>query len=464
MQRRPILVGATGAAALLLASVGAADPQVTPSDKTAAGAALPASATTACASSVYDQATGGCLQASSTPTPGMLFPPPHDGGVNCTMFGLGAFTGGGRNNDANGSHAVVTGGYNNLVNGHLSTVGGGYFNDVEGSYATVGGGFTNSAGGVAATVPGGFTNDAPGTAATVGGGAFNTASGAYAFAAGYSATAAHSGSFVWSDRTGSFQSTGNDQFLVDASGGMGIGTDNPGGAQLNVAGAIHSSGPTGGSFLIFNPNNAGASAHFSWKDDVARFRVGGNGPGANGGFDFQRIGDQSIMRLTDSRRVGIGTTAPAEKLQVIGNICATGTIGVCSDERFKTDVEPLEGALAKVLALRGVEYDWRRDEFPAHEFTDARQVGLIAQEVLQVVPEVVSEGGDGMYSVDYGKLTPVLVEAIREQQQAFEVQRDALERQTEEIAALRDLVADLRRDLGARETRDNREARDNNGE
>ena len=407
---------------------GSALPQAGRSVSTAPGS-LPASGLSSCAPAVRDQATGGCLQASSTPAPGVLFPPPHDGGEGNTSSGLVAFVGGGRDNRADGAFAVVGGGAENMANADYGTIGGGALHQA-GVGATVGGGILNIASGYSSTIPGGRLCEA---------------TDSHSFAAGHRARSLHPGSFVFSDSAfDGMESTGADQFLVDASGGMGVGTNDPGGAQLNVAGAIHSSGPTGGSFLMFNPNNAGASAHFSWKDDVARFRVGGNGPGANGGFDFQRIGDQSIMRLTDSRRVGIGTTAPAEKLQVIGNICATGTIGVCSDERFKTDVEPLEGALAKVLALRGVEYDWRRDEFPAHEFTDARQVGLIAQEVLQVVPEVVSEGGDGMYSVDYGKLTPVLVEAIREQQGALEVQRD-------EIARLREQLEELSARIGPEE-------------
>jgi type VI protein secretion system component Hcp len=113
-------------------------------------------------------------------------------------------------------------------------------------------------------------------------------------------------------------------------------------------------------------------------------------------------------------RIGINNEAPSEALQVSGNICASGAIGACSDVRFKDNIEDITGALDKVTSLRGVSFTWKQDEYPAQRFADGRQVGLIAQEVLEVTPEVVLKDGDGYYSVDYGKLTPLLVEAVKE--------------------------------------------------
>jgi len=126
------------------------------------------------------------------------------------------------------------------------------------------------------------------------------------------------------------------------------------------------------------------------------------------------------MRIDSVGNVGIGTPAPTEKLHVLGNIKATGSVFAscgtlsCSDVRFKKQVEPIDGALAKVSHLRGVNFDWKREEFPEQQFSDQRQVGFIAQEVKKVVPEVVQEGSDGRLSVDYGRLTPILVEAVKE--------------------------------------------------
>ena len=118
--------------------------------------------------------------------------------------------------------------------------------------------------------------------------------------------------------------------------------------------------------------------------------------------------------------VGINTTAPSQRLHVAGNICATGTIGACSDERFKERVESVAGALDKVEQLRGVNFVWKREAFPDHQFAENRQLGFIAQEVEKVLPQVVSRGSDGYLSVDYGRLTPVLVEAMKELRQANE--------------------------------------------
>ncbi len=99
-------------------------------------------------------------------------------------------------------------------------------------------------------------------------------------------------------------------------GSVGIGTNTPSGA-LEAVGGVRSSGP-GSGFFVFNPNNPGASAHMSWLNDTARIRVGGSGAGANGGFSIQRIGDQTLFRVTDNRRVGIIEEDPLVELHVTG--------------------------------------------------------------------------------------------------------------------------------------------------
>ena len=99
-----------------------------------------------------------------------------------------------------------------------------------------------------------------------------------------------------------------------------------------------------------------------------------------------------------------------------GNVCTTGSYQTCSDGRFKENVQPLADSLDKILKLRGVQFDWKRDEFPDHNFSHDRQVGFIAQEVAKVLPELVAggEGEDDFYSVSYGRLVPILVEAMKE--------------------------------------------------
>lgn len=77
-----------------------------------------------------------------------------------------------------------------------------------------------------------------------------------------------------------------------------------------------------------------------------------------------------------------------------------------SDERLKKNIKPIENALDKVMQLAGVEFDWVNN--------DRHSIGLIAQQVEAIVPEVVDTKEDGYKSISYGKLTGVLIEAIKE--------------------------------------------------
>ncbi|MEM5867849.1 MAG: tail fiber domain-containing protein, partial [Candidatus Aenigmatarchaeota archaeon] len=128
--------------------------------------------------------------------------------------------------------------------------------------------------------------------------------------------------------------------------------------------------------------------------------------------------------------VGIGTTAPATKLEVQGGaLCVRSGTGVScnttsgaisaqyfyyiSDLRLKTNIQPIENALPRLLTLNGVSYETIYD--------GTRSLGLIAQEVEKVFPEVVNTDKEtGLKWIDYGKLVPVLIEAIKEQQREIE--------------------------------------------
>lgn len=88
-----------------------------------------------------------------------------------------------------------------------------------------------------------------------------------------------------------------------------------------------------------------------------------------------------------------------------------------SDLTLKSNVTPIKGALQKVCALRGVRFDWRSDEDEDRslEISSAQQIGLVAQEVEQVLPEVVTENR-GVLGVSYTALIPFLIEAVKELQ------------------------------------------------
>ena len=71
------------------------------------------------------------------------------------------------------------------------------------------------------------------------------------------------------------------------------------------------------------------------------------------------------------------------------------------------------------MQLNGVEYEMRTDEFPKNYFQPGRQIGLLAQNVEKIVPEAVNEK-DGYKGVDYARLVPLLIEAIKELQKEVE--------------------------------------------
>jgi hypothetical protein len=127
------------------------------------------------------------------------------------------------------------------------------------------------------------------------------------------------------------------------------------------------------------------------------------------------------LRIDNTGNIGIGTTAPSAKLQVNGDIIANSIAG-SSDIRFKKNIKTVENALDKVKALRGVYFNWKQEAFPDKNFGAQDELGFIAQEVEQVVPEIVSKENtkDEYRSIKYDKLVALLVEAIKEQQKQID--------------------------------------------
>ena len=107
-----------------------------------------------------------------------------------------------------------------------------------------------------------------------------------------------------------------------------------------------------------------------------------------------------------------GMTYSSSILDVTGAIRATGDVTAyhSSDARLKDNVVVIDSALAKVKQIRGVEFDWN-DKQNVHEGHD---IGVIAQDVEQVAPELVKDREDGYKAVDYPKLTALLIEAVKE--------------------------------------------------
>ena len=133
--------------------------------------------------------------------------------------------------------------------------------------------------------------------------------------------------------------------------------------------------------------------------------------GANAGIYDDENNDWHIY-MTENAGVDIrhnGNTkleTTSSGVSVTGALTASGDVTAFSDARLKENVETIDSALDKVNQLRGVKYNKIGE--------DKNSIGVIAQEIEKVVPEVVLENEDGIKSVAYGNITAVLIEAVKE--------------------------------------------------
>ncbi len=136
--------------------------------------------------------------------------------------------------------------------------------------------------------------------------------------------------------------------------------------------------------------------------------------------------------------VGIGKKNPSYELDVNGDIGCV-TLHESSDARLKADVSQLTGVLDKIEQIRGVSFKWNDQARVVGAIPGEKQIGVIAQELETVFPELVSSSENGYKSVDYAKLTAVLIEAVKEQQKSI----DELRRKAAETEDLRTQINDL---------------------
>ena len=156
----------------------------------------------------------------------------------------------------------------------------------------------------------------------------------------------------------------------------------------------------------FNTNYNPVGGASTW-DNLDRLFVIGNGTSQNSRSN-------AFLVLKN------GNTTINGQLNVNGNIFASGTITSSSDLRYKQNINSLDNALEKVLKLRGVSYNFKVEEYSNKKFPAETQIGFIAQELLEIYPQLISKDKEGYYSVDYSKISPILVEAIKEQQKKID--------------------------------------------
>jgi hypothetical protein len=192
------------------------------------------------------------------------------------------------------------------------------------------------------------------------------------------------------------------RMVIDTSGNVGIGTDTPT-YTLDVSGTVYisnhfSSGGTEDLLTskvfdqgtIINWNNSGGDGETDF--------INSKGTGA-GGFNFYNIASGQPPLPT--------TPDPLMTISSTGIVTATSFIPV-SDVRLKENITNLDNSLDKICNIRGVNYNWKNDE------TNTKTAGVIAQEVLEQIPEAVIDSDSEKLSVNYNSIIAYLIESVKE--------------------------------------------------
>lgn len=238
--------------------------------------------------------------------------------------------------------------------------------------------------------------------------------------------------------------------IVQRSGNIGIGTSTPaynlhivGGAntQLTVESSVANGNPginiiantpAGQAQFLASRADGGAPARLvlataltpNWSIAVP--------DGNTDELDFFNTANSIPLAILQGGQVGIGTNTPSNLLTLVeggGPALADGW-NTYSSRRFKVNIHPLVGALEKVEQIQGVSYDRKSD--------GNHEIGVVAEDVDQVVPEVVSHDPTTheAQGVDYSRLAALLIEAVKSQQAEIQTQRGEIQQLKEQLGQL----------------------------
>jgi len=260
---------------------------------------------------------------------------------------------------------------------------------------------------------------------------------------------ATSGAYMlWDESADDLILAGASGLAISGTGKLGIGTTSPdgpvhihtgsaGSVTADITDLVIETDQSSGGISLLGPTSGQVEIAFGDSGDANIGRFAYNN--ASNYFAFVTNASEA-MRIDSSGNVGIGVTAPNAKLQV-GDSCkintslgvgtdASGTTGeiratnnvtayYSSDIALKENISPIGNALDKLSQISGVEFDWTKDYIDDHGgedgyFVRKHDVGVIAQEIKKVLPEVVAERQDGTLAVRYEKIIALLIEAVKE--------------------------------------------------
>ncbi len=238
----------------------------------------------------------------------------------------------------------------------------------------------------------------------------NKASGSYSLAGGLGNQATGAYSMVWG-RNNIAGNAGATAFgFANSAGGLYSLTS----GQNNTS--LGNSSNAFGFYTVTNTyletafgryNKSLGSSSSGWTETESIFEIG------NGTSESTRSNAVLVLK-NGNTGIGLGTNAPQSLFEVgiagDGSYARANAWNTFSDERLKTKITKIENAILILDSLNGYYYFWKNDA------DKSRQIGVIAQEVEKVLPEIVKQDTKGNKSVDYAKLTAVLIEAVKEQQ------------------------------------------------
>jgi hypothetical protein len=204
----------------------------------------------------------------------------------------------------------------------------------------------------------------------------------------------------------------NAQIKVKSNGFIGLGTTTPSNCI-----DLHSNGTT---FSFVNTGSYDASS-----------------------FIIDRYSSTSRFYPFVNHNGYLGMNSNFWQYAYVDYISYTYTCTKYSDKRFKKNIKSLTKSLDKVLLLSGIEYDLDFTSIGGRKDMDEKhgknQFGLIAQDVLKVVPEIVLADSNGYYSIDYINLIPLLIEAIKEQNNKIVALADVIKKQSKSAESSNDV-------------------------